>query len=376
MITDQKPSVEKTDIVADFTTSLRENSDDLLGRYADFGSIGNVPPIAVSSEPHENNAEAGRQAGPILHNSDPNDVPIGVGGDADDNVLFIRGGEGPYVVDGGDGEDTLDLSVFQVGVRLSFFDGMFQDIGAPKDFTSSITAVENVIGTGHDDILLGDTLRNEFFGGDGDDQLLGYAGSDLLLGQGGDDFLKGGRGKDTLVGGDGEDALNGGTEDDLLRGSDGNDYLWGVTGNDTLEGGAGDDKLRGGSDNDIMSGGDGTDDIRGQTGDDVMSGDAGNDWMSGGAGDDILSGGTGQDAMIGGAGADVFVFAPGDEIDKIKDWEGGIDRIDLSAWDFEDVDAVMSRVSKTNEYTELRLSDVDFLYVYSPEKLDLDDVIL
>ncbi|MCF6303953.1 MAG: M10 family metallopeptidase C-terminal domain-containing protein [Rhodobacteraceae bacterium] len=57
--------------------------------------------------------------------------------------------------------------------------------------------------------------------------------------------------------------------------------------------------------------------------------------MIGGAGDDILVGGAGRDMLKGGAGADTFVFnAISDSVaganDRIKDFEIGIDQIDLS----------------------------------------------
>lgn len=79
-------------------------------------------------------------------------------------------------------------------------------------------------------------------------------------------------------------------------------------------GGAGDDTLTGGSKDDLLSGG------------------AGDDSLMGGAGDDVLLDGAGADTLRGNAGADVFVLGRDGEADVIRDYEPGIDRIDLSGW--------------------------------------------
>lgn len=58
---------------------------------------------------------------------------------------------------------------------------------------------------------------------------------------------------------------------------------------------------------------------------------AGNDVINGKAGNDSLVGGLGKDNLTGGAGADAFVFESLDDRgDTIRDWEMGIDAIDLS----------------------------------------------
>jgi len=99
----------------------------------------------------------------------------------------------------------------------------------------------------------------------------------------------------------------------FILGSSKGDLLAGHNGNDTLEGFAGDDHLKGRDGNDRLLGG------------------AGNDELEGGAGNDLLIGGAGDDVLYGGAGADRFVFASGDGVDEIKDFEAGVDKIDLSA---------------------------------------------
>lgn len=74
--------------------------------------------------------------------------------------------------------------------------------------------------TSGNDVIIGDSLNNNFDGGDGNDS------------------IDGGNGNDTLNGGAGNDTLIGGADNDSLIGGTGNDYFWGGLGADTLDGGA------------------------------------------------------------------------------------------------------------------------------------------
>ena len=120
--------------------------------------------------------------------------------------------------------------------------------------------------------------------------------------------------------------LNGTSGDDIITGSARDEVLHGGSGNDRLKGGGGDDVLNGGSGNDIMDGGAGDDTLNGGSGNDVLEGGAGDDILIGGSGNDYLHGGLGDDILTGGAGDDIFVF--GGE-DRITDFAIGDDRIDL-----------------------------------------------
>ena len=81
---------------------------------------------------------------------------------------------------------------------------------------------------------------------------------------------------------------------------------------------------------------------------DTLFGMAGNDTLDGSAGTDSLIGGTGKDIMTGGEGADVFHFFAGDSKagggvrDIIKDFESGVDRLDLSGLHITDFEAQVS----------------------------------
>jgi len=104
----------------------------------------------------------------------------------------------------------------------------------------------------------------------------------------------------------------GGSGDDTLTGTEGKDLLNGRRGNDTLTGNAGNDTLIGGN------------------GKDFLVGNAGDDLLDGGNGTDTLRGGLGNDTLTGGNRQDIFVFADGEGIDTINDFELGTDKIGLT----------------------------------------------
>jgi Ca2+-binding RTX toxin-like protein len=95
-------------------------------------------------------------------------------------------------------------------------------------------------------------------------------------------------------------------------GSSSSDILTGTAGNDSIDGGNGSDILFGNDGNDTLMGGNGT------------------DFLVGSAGDDFLDGGNGKDTLMGGLGEDIFVFAAGEGIDTITDFNLGTDQIGLT----------------------------------------------
>lgn len=172
-------------------------------------------------------------------------------------------------------------------------------------------SIEMIMAWGGDDTLIGGFKRDRFSGGDGNDTLNGRAGKDFLYGGDDNDLINGGRGIDLLEGGRGEDRLVGGA---------GNDRLFGQGGADELIGGSDDDLLNGGNNDDILVGGNG------------------HDVLKGGDGHDRLEAGSGGDRMWGGEDADTFVFeGPKIGHDRIKDFENGIDLIDLSHYNIKNI---------------------------------------
>lgn len=65
---------------------------------------------------------------------------------------------------------------------------------------------------------------------------------------------------------------------------------------------------------------------------DELFGNAGNNLIRGLQGADTLAGKAGNDALVGGSGGDHFLFAKGDGIDTIRDFEDAIDTIYISGF--------------------------------------------
>ncbi len=173
-------------------------------------------------------------------------------------------------------------------------------------------------------------------------------------------FVKLGAGDDYLSVDNGADTLKGGKGNDELRSHDRNDRLEGEAGNDTLRGGDGYDKLFGGK------------------GDDTLYGENDGDWLYGGKGKDTLVGGDGSDRMIGGGGkdtlrggtdADTFVISVGTGVDRVLDFEDGIDRIGLAGG----LKFSQLRVREVDGQTlvELRSNGADLLMI---DNIDVSDL--
>ena len=293
-------------------------------------------------------------------------------GDAGNNVL--EGGAGADTLDGGEGIDTASYagSASRVDVRLS---GTVVNFG---DATGDTLAnIENLTGSAHNDILVGNSEINA---------LNGMAGNDLLWGSSGDDLLTGGPGADRLVGGAGNDtaswvdsseavtvrlhslsAAGGDAEGDTFpytvdvayTDADGVEqtetlpdveHLTGSAFDDTLAGDRRDNDIDGLVGDDTLYGGPGG-------GDDVITGGPGNDRLFGGQGADNLTGGPGDDSLAGGLDADIFVFGPGDGADTVTDFSGGTDKLDLTAFEIESVDEIS--MTTNDDGVTIDLSDID-----------------
>lgn len=264
-----------------------------------------------------------------------------VGTSFDDSFTLSADAE---TIDGRGGVDTVIYQNSTAGVRVNLNTTVQNGGFAAGD---QLTGVENVTGSqSHGDSLIGNSFAN------------------ILNGLGGNDTISGGGGTDTLTGGEGNDTLNGGIDgyDDMVSGGAGIDTVSYATSRDmtiTLgENGAGgtgvinqssvpavvEDRL---FDIENVLGGQGNDTIIGNSQNNRLEGGAGTDTIDGGSGDDIIIGGFGQDFMAGGSGADVFVFRDGDFLptvttaegwtsytpDGIRDFERGVDMIDLRGYD-------------------------------------------
>jgi Ca2+-binding RTX toxin-like protein len=235
--------------------------------------------------------------------------------------------------------------------------------GAEADRIFGYEGNDTLIGDANNDWLFGGKGNDGFFGGGLDDVIFGGSGHDGIYGDGGNDTVYGGSGNDTqfggadhdtLYGGAGNDALDGGAGDDKLYGGTGDDVLTASTGNDSLVGGKGFDtadysRLAGRLDVDLSKktlsvidpasgkvtasqsiegierfvAGAGDDHIKGGSGANMIEGGAGNDWIRGLGGKDMLGGGKGADTFV-------WLRKDADALDRITDFEVGVDKLDLA----------------------------------------------
>ena len=96
------------------------------------------------------------------------------------------------------------------------------------------------------------------------------------------------------------------------------------------------------------------------------------------AGETILDG-AGKDNLFGKGGADIFVLVADGEADGIKDFQIGLDQIDLSAWgatSFDDLKLTTHKTGKTLlSYGNERLSINDGNWTLPAESFSADDFI-
>ncbi len=206
-----------------------------------------------------------------------------------------------------------------------------------------LSGIENVIGSGSDDIIFGDSANNVLTGGGGADRLVGQGGFDTA------DYSGSGTGvmiqlnataenptaAGTGVGGDAEgdqlqliervvgsafaDTLLGSGLDDVLVGGAGADVLTGNGGRDTAEysaSSAGVSIILDVAGTAVGTGGDasgdqltGIESLIGSGFGDTLGGSADGNRLDGGVGNDLLLGSQGGDTLIGGDGIDTVDYS-------------------------------------------------------------------
>ncbi|SLN18291.1 Bifunctional hemolysin/adenylate cyclase precursor [Roseivivax jejudonensis] len=296
---------------------------------------------------------------------------------------------------------TLDDAVAATVTVTDLSDGgVPPKAGVPGELIVGTDGNDSLPGTARDDTIGGGAGNDTLDAGGGDDRLSGSLGNDSILAGDGSDGIGGGPGADTISGGGdadtigagagndiadgggGDDIVNGGPGMDRLLGGDGDDTSGASFGDDTVFGGTGDDSLGGGPGRDLLSGEDGGDAIGGGEGDDRIFGDAGDDFLAGGgrhdtidggAGNDTVNGSAGFDVMAGGTGADVFAFndfASGD-VDRITDFEDGLDRLRLVGVDNAPGSGLAGKLEALNP-TDARVDGADsVLLVYEGHRIEV-----
>jgi len=233
-------------------------------------------------------------------------------GDAGDDVLI--GGEGADYLSGGEGHDIVDYSGAASRIVVSLDRSITHEGEAAGD---TLSEIETVIGSRHDDVLKGDTYANELIGG---------AGNDWLDGDTGNDTLAGGTGADRIDGGSGIDTADYRTSTDGVR----------------IDLGAG-TATGGDAEGDVLSG---IENLTGSDHADRLTGDAGANQLNGGADDDVLIGGAGDDMLTGGDGNDSFVFTGDFGHDTIADFGDG-DQILLDAESYAQLETALANARET-----------------------------
>ena len=266
------------------------------------------------------------------------------GGSGSDDSLI--GGAGDDLLDGGRGYDLAEFWDSPNPIEADLEADLATGHG-----TDTLTSIEGLIGSHHDDLLLGDEYSNLLRGSEGSDEVHAFGSSldgasDIIQSGIGNDVIDGGEGSDTLSynlspfaveadlstgtamasGGFGSDQF---TSIDQLIGSKYDDSLTGDAEANVIVGNRGDDVMdgRGGIDvaafydsavpvvADLAAGtavaeGWGSDtftsfeNLDGSASADTLTGDDGPNELWGGWGRDTLNGAGGDDVLLGDKGAD------------------------------------------------------------------------
>jgi Ca2+-binding RTX toxin-like protein len=187
--------------------------------------------------------------------------------------------------------------------------------GAGTDYINTDLTGAPVGSDTGDDIMVGDNGLAMFDTSSGESVLTNiettdsaYGSDDFIFGDGGSDVILGGKGNDTLIAGAGNDTVLGDNgeiiyTEGLISQIISSDISVDTAGDDTILAGEGDDMVIGGIGNDILDGADGND---------ILIGDSGQITLEDGllvkvtsipideGGDDSISGGNGVDILIGG----------------------------------------------------------------------------
>ncbi len=259
------------------------------------------------------------------------------GEDGDD---YIRGGEGADFLDGGSGlGDWVEYNGSDAGVSINLSTNV---VSGGEAYGDTISNFENVNGSGFDDTLVGTDDSNKLRGRDGDD---------IIQAGDGDDFVRGGAGSDSLDGGLGIDWLE---YVGSAAGVDVNLEIGTASGGDAQGDSISNfEHVRGTDFDDTLTGDSADNKIRAEAGDDNLSGRGGKDRLFGAEGADVLDGGTENDALFGGTGSDTFVFASTTGTDRVKDWEIGVDQIDLTDFGIGDAATALAMFEQNGDHVRL-----------------------
>jgi len=161
---------------------------------ASYASAGAAVTVNLLVAGQQNTGGAGIDTLTAIENLTGSAYDDTLSGNAGDNV--IDGGAGNDVLDGGAGIDT--ASYASAGAAVTVYLDLAGEQHTGGGGSDMLTAIENLTGSAHDDMLAGDDGDNVIDGGAGNDVLHGGGGNDTVISNGGNDVLEGGDGIDTL----------------------------------------------------------------------------------------------------------------------------------------------------------------------------------
>lgn len=323
-------TIDRNDIlVSDVTINGGSGNDSFFGGTADDRFNGGDGDDLIMGK-NFNDALFGKDGNDLLYGGNDSDKLFG--GRGSDSVFggngndYIKVGGGRDYLDGGSGTDYVSYYDSRTGVTLDL-----QAQTASGGWATNDTVINFEGATGS--YRGGDRMT----GSDGANIFRTYGGRDVVSAGKGDDFVDLGAGNDFVRVGGGEETFIGGTGRDTIS------YFLNPKG---IRIDLRDDEVSGGwANNDVIDSfenasgsnigadtllGTGTGNtLQGYGGNDRLYGRGGNDKLVGGQGQDYLDGGNGHDELLGGAGADTFHFDLGEGSDTIRDFEYGVDRIEI-----------------------------------------------
>ena len=126
-------------------------------------------------------------------------------GDDQDNEFVGLGGND--FIDGGDGSDRVGYWPAESGILVDMKRESEQVVDDGFGGTDTLASIEGIVGSTHDDTIVGNWSDNWYDGHDGNDRLIGGAGNEWLYGGDGNDKIDGGIGHDYMIGGAGADTF-------------------------------------------------------------------------------------------------------------------------------------------------------------------------
>lgn len=271
------------------------NCENIGGSEQDDYFVGDDNDNHINGEGGDDELHGGK-GDDTLFGATGNDVMYGEEGD--DRLVAFTGSD---FMDGGDGLDTVSYlhSYLKMGVKVNLQTGKGEGGAAEGD---RYVNIENIEGSRHDDVLIGDKQDNILHGGEGNDEIYGAGGNDILNGGAGSNILYGEDGDDIFVLGDGSNKIFGGLGDDIISYEHAKkgvkiDMVAGISAVTAIyqDSFSEIENVRGSNFADVIIGNDGDNIISSLDGDDIVSAGAGNDRIIGGEGSDKIDGGAGYD---------------------------------------------------------------------------------